>query len=329
MINIKLAKNSGFCFGVKRAIKLAEETANKYGKAITIGPIIHNPQMVQKLSEAGVRTVEDINEINDEPVIIRSHGIPVETFDKLHEKKIEIIDATCPFVAKAHQYAKLAKNDGYAIIILGNPTHPEIVALESYCLLDENKDDAVFIVESERMIASDTVSLLPASFKNKKIAVICQTTQNIDNLRELTFQLIPMVNELRIFNTICDATNVRQQSSLKLAKDCTIMIVIGGKNSSNTVMLAKLCSEFTITKHIEAADEIDISWFDICTSQSDNFSAMIGLTAGASTPDWIIIDIYNKIKSITGCTDGFVQAIEQIPGYMEEPYEYESSKRPQ
>jgi 4-hydroxy-3-methylbut-2-enyl diphosphate reductase len=329
LINIKLAKNSGFCFGVKRAIKLAEETADKYGKAITIGPIIHNPQMVQKLSEAGVRTVEDIDDISDEPVIIRSHGIPVETFDKLHEKNIEIVDATCPFVAKAHQYAKLAKADGYAIIILGNPTHPEIIALESYCRLGENIDDNVFIIESEQMVCADIVSLLPCSLKNKKIAVICQTTQNIDNLRKLTYQLIPVTNEIRIFNTICDATNVRQQSSLKLARDCTIMIVIGGKNSSNTVMLAKLCSEFTITKHIEAANELENSWFDICDSQNEDTDYTIGLTAGASTPDWIIIDIYNKIKTITGYVDGFVKTIEQIPGYMEEPNDHESSKRPQ
>jgi len=299
MLNISLAKNSGFCFGVKRAIRLAEETAQKYGKATTIGPIIHNPQMVERLSKIGVNAVDDIDLIDEGPVIIRSHGIPMESLQALKEKNIEIIDATCPYVDKAHEYAVSADKENYNIIILGNPTHPEIVALKS-CIKNE-------VTTWER----------PEDLPNTqftKVAVICQTTQNIQNLKCLAEQLIPKTNELRIFNTICDATNVRQSSTLLLANDCDLMIVIGGKNSSNTLMLAKLCSNITATKHIEAAEEVNKEWFDDIISNNGR----IGLTAGASTPDWIILDIYNKIKTIACIDSELTQSIENIPGYKEE-----------
>ena len=305
MKTIKLAKNSGFCFGVKRAIKLAEETAQKHGKAITLGPIIHNPQMVENLQKKGVSVADDTIVIGDEPVIIRSHGIPRETLDILKTKKNQIVDATCPYVAKAHEFAKIANQEKYEIFILGNYQHPEVIALKSYI------NGNVYFYES--------LDELPNK-KFNKVAVICQTTQNIDNLKKLTSSLLPVCTELRIFNTICNATNVRQNSSLDLAKKSDLMIVIGGKNSSNTKMLAKLCSEFSETKHIETAEELSKEWF----VNVDN----IGLTAGASTPDWIIIDIYNKIKVIVGDADDLVQSMDAIPGYKEESNEYECSKRP-
>lgn len=310
MTKIKLAKNSGFCFGVKRAIKLAEETAFKYGTATTIGPIIHNPQMVEHLSNAGVSAVENSSDITKGPVIIRSHGIPVETLNELQKKEIVIVDATCPYVAKAHDFAKLINQENYELFILGNPQHPEIIALKSYI-----NTSVYFWEENSNEIPKKKFS---------KVAIICQTTQNINNLYTLTQKLLTITTELRIFNTICNATNVRQQSSLELAKTCDLMIVIGGKNSSNTKMLAKLCSEYTLTKHIETADEIIEEWFH----SGDKNIECIGLTAGASTPDWIIIDVYNKIKVIVGDTGDLVQSVEAIPGYKEEPNEYECSKRP-
>jgi (E)-4-hydroxy-3-methyl-but-2-enyl pyrophosphate reductase len=304
-MNIRLAKNSGFCFGVKRAIKLAEQTAKQYGRAITIGPIIHNPQMVENLSKAGVMPFDDIDLIKEGPVIIRSHGVPIETLKQLKEKKCVIIDATCPYVAKAHKYAKLACKEKYEIFILGNPLHPEIIALRSY-------------IKGKSHIW-EVGDPLPSK-KLSKVAIICQTTQNKENLNKLTDLLLPLCNELRIFNTICNATNVRQESSLELAKKSDIMIVIGGKNSSNTKMLAQLCGEFAKTIHIETADEIDPE-FRIPNPKFKN----IGLTAGASTPDDIIIDVYNKIKTIVGNTvetPYMVSLLEDIPGYKEEPNDY-------
>ena len=131
-MQVLLAKNSGFCFGVKRAIRLAEETAKKYGSATTIGPIIHNPQMVESLNKAGVQAEENIDLIDKGPVIIRSHGIPVKDLKKIKDKKLVVIDATCPYVAKAHKFALLASKEKYEIFILGNPNHPEIIALKSF-----------------------------------------------------------------------------------------------------------------------------------------------------------------------------------------------------
>jgi 4-hydroxy-3-methylbut-2-enyl diphosphate reductase len=301
-MNIRLAKNSGFCFGVKRAIKLAEETALKYGRATTIGPIIHNPQMVESLRQVGVVAVDDIEQIKESPVIIRSHGISGESLARLREKKFDIVDATCPYVAKAHRFAKLASKEKYEVFILGDSSHPEIIALKSY-------------VESKVYIWEPGVEIPNRKFP--KVAVICQTTQNAENLSKLTNHLLPNCNELRIFNTICNATNVRQEASLELAKNCEIMIVIGGKNSSNTKMLAKLCGEYALTKHIETAAELNKKWF----KDLDLKDGYIGLTAGASTPDSIIIDIYNKIKAIVGDKTGFVESVESIPGYKEEPNE--------
>jgi 4-hydroxy-3-methylbut-2-enyl diphosphate reductase len=307
VVEIRLAKNSGFCFGVKRAIRLAEETATKYGKATTIGPIIHNPQVVAKLSVVGVNPIDDLSLIQDEPVIIRSHGIPVDTLLQLQSLGVDIVDATCPYVAKAHEFARAADKENYEIIIMGNPSHPEIIALKSYI------SSKVTIWEKPADLNSEKFS---------KVAVICQTTQNNDNLIELATALLPLSNEVRIFNTICSATDVRQQSSLQLAKDCSLMIVIGGKNSSNTLMLAKLCSKYTETKHIEEAHEVEGSWLDDVMQTGGR----VGLTAGASTPDWIIIEIYNKIKGIVGDNRGVVDTIDHIPGYQEEPNEYQCSK---
>jgi 4-hydroxy-3-methylbut-2-enyl diphosphate reductase len=303
MLNIQLAKNSGFCFGVKRAIKLAEETAKKYGGATTIGPIIHNPQMVESLNKAGVIAVDDISLINKGPVIIRSHGISIESLSELQNQKFDIVDATCPYLEKAHGFAKLVDNGNYEIIILGDPNHPEIIALKSYVKSN------VYIWENSKSLPKN---------KFTKVVVICQTTQNVNNLYKLTKLLLPISNEIRIFNTICNATNVRQESSLDLAKQCNLMIVIGGKNSSNTKMLAKLCAKYAPTKHIEIADEVDEKWF----KKLNHPNVRIGLTAGASTPDWIIIDIYNKIKVIVGDKENLVQSVESIPGYKEEPNEY-------
>ena len=300
MMQVMLAKNSGFCFGVKRAIKLAEQTATKYGHATTIGPIIHNPQMVERLKNAGVIAIDDISLIETGPVIIRSHGVSIETLTDLQKKGLDIVDATCPYVSKAQEFAKMADKGRYQIFILGNPDHPEIIALKSY-------------VEKATVIPTDISLTNSFSTSLSKVAVICQTTQNIDNLAKLVEQLLPISNELRIFNTICNATNVRQQSSLDLAKNCSIMIVIGGKNSSNTKMLANLCSEYTETKHIEVAEEIEEHWF----KNLNNPEANIGLTAGASTPDWIIIDVYNKIKVMVGDIENQVISVDSIPGYKE------------
>lgn len=296
MKQIKIAKNSGFCFGVKRAIKLAEETASLYEKAVTLGPIIHNPQMVEHLSAKGILEVNNVRELDERPVIIRSHGIPLYELELIRDKGIPLIDATCPYVSKAFDYAKKADEEGYEIFILGNPDHPEIIALKSY-------------IKGQYQIINNDFDLLPEK-RIPKAAIICQTTQNSQNLEKLVCKLLSQTNELRVFNTICNATNIRQDATIELAQKSDLLIVIGGKNSSNTKMLATLSAQYTETYHIETAAEINSEWFLKAES--------IGLTAGASTPDWIILDVYNKIIEIVGNKSKYATCIEDIPGYKEE-----------
>jgi (E)-4-hydroxy-3-methyl-but-2-enyl pyrophosphate reductase len=294
-MSVRIAKNSGFCFGVKRAIKIAFEAAKTSDEIITLGPIIHNPQMVQRLADEGIVSVNELDEIKGRPTIIRSHGIRKEILQTLKDDNIEIINATCPYVSKTQEYGEQLSKEGYRVIILGDKDHPEVKALQSY-------------VEGDVLIVGKAEDL-PASIYDR-VGIICQTTRNINDLQDLVQKLVPMCRELRIMNTICNATTVRQASTIELAKESDLMIVIGGKNSSNTKMLAKISENFVETYHIETEREIEKKWFDD--------RKRVGITAGASTPDWIIVEVYNKILKCMGNEDKNVANIEDIPGFKEE-----------
>nr|MDA3814454.1 4-hydroxy-3-methylbut-2-enyl diphosphate reductase [Candidatus Cloacimonadota bacterium] len=261
---------------------------------VTLGPIIHNPQMVAKLESEKIFKVDNIEQIKGRPTIIRSHGIKKEILDDLKKNNIEIINATCPYVSKTQDYAKSLSVDGYELIILGDRNHPEVKALRSY-------------VDQDVMIVANADELADKQFK--KVGIISQTTRRVEDLQELVTRLVPKCHELRVINTICNATTIRQNSTLALAKESDVMIVVGGKNSSNTKMLAKICESFVKTYHIEIACEIDKKWFK---DKQD-----IGLTAGASTPDWVIVEVYNEILKCIGNINK-VDNIEDIPGFKEE-----------
>ncbi|MCF7919863.1 MAG: 4-hydroxy-3-methylbut-2-enyl diphosphate reductase [Candidatus Cloacimonetes bacterium] len=293
-MEIRLAPNSGFCFGVKRAISMARETADSGKKIVTLGPIIHNPQVVQNLRKKGVHDVDNIADITDETVIIRSHGVEYEILEELKNKGFEIIDATCPYVAKAQELARLLSQENYPVVIMGNADHPEVKAICS------NISGTYYVIDKD--------GVLPEPYY-QKLGLISQTTKNLADFQELAGRLVPYAKELRIVNTICSATSVRQQASMALAKESDILIVIGGHNSSNTKMLANICKNIIETQHIETALEIDRQWFD--------GKKKIGLTAGASTPDWIIVNIYNEINKCTGNGSSIVTSIDEIPGYKE------------
>jgi len=293
-MSVRIAKNSGFCFGVKRAIKVALKTSKDNNEVVTLGPIIHNPQMVAKLEQENIIKVDNIEQIKGRPTIIRSHGVKKEILNKLEQNNIEIINATCPYVSKTQDYAKSLSEDGYELIIMGDRNHPEVKALRSY-------------VDKEVMIVANASELPDKQFK--KVGIISQTTRRVEDLQELVKELVPLCHEVRVINTICNATTIRQNSTLALAKESEVMIVVGGKNSSNTKMLAKICESFVKTYHIEVAEEIDKKWF--------NDKQDIGLTAGASTPDWVIVEVYNKILECIGNINK-VDNIEDIPGFKEE-----------
>ncbi len=294
-MKVKIAKNSGFCFGVKRAIRMAQNAAEQNHEIVTLGPIIHNPQMVEKLAQKGISVVKNLAEIKGRATIIRSHGVKREILQELQKRGIEIINATCPYVSKTQEFATQLDREGYQIIILGDKDHPEVIGLRSY-------------VKSESIIFSDATEI--PDRKIKKAGIICQTTRNIQDLQKLVYELIPKTDEMRVINTICNATSVRQQSTIELAKESDLMIVVGGKNSSNTKMLAKISGRIVKTYHIETADEMRSEWI--------RKAERIGLTAGASTPDWIILDVYNKIIETTGEFDKEVRNVEDIPGFKEE-----------
>ena len=293
-MSVRIAKNSGFCFGVKRAIKVALNTSKDNNEVVTLGPIIHNPQMVAKLEKENIIKVDNIEQIKGRSTIIRSHGVKKEILNKLEQNNIEIINATCPYVSKTQDYAKSLSEDGYELIIMGDRNHPEVKALRSY-------------VDKEVMIVANASELADKQFK--RVGIISQTTRRVEDLQELVKKLVPRSHEVRVINTICNATTIRQNSTLALAKESDVMIVVGGKNSSNTKMLAKICESFVKTYHIEVAEEIDKKWL--------NDKQDIGLTAGASTPDWVIVEVYNKILECIGNINK-VDNIEDIPGFKED-----------
>ena len=294
-MSVKIAENSGFCFGVKRAIKIALEAAQGNHQIVTLGPIIHNPQMVEKLASEGIERVNEVSEIQGRPTIIRSHGVKKEILEELIANDIEIINATCPYVSKTQEYAKELSEQGYLVVIMGDKNHPEVMALSSY-------------IEGECLIVTGAEDV--PEKKYQKVGIISQTTRKIDDLQKLVSTFIPKCHEMRVMNTICNATSIRQESTLELAKESDLMIVVGGRNSSNTKMLAKISEDFVETFHIETACEIDKKWF--------KDKRNIGLTAGASTPDWVIVEVHNKIIEYMGNINQKVDKIKDIPGFKEE-----------
>ena len=276
-MKVVLAKRAGFCFGVKRATQMAFEAAGKEQKTFTLGPIIHSPQVVNKLEQMGVGVVKDLTGVSNGTVIIRSHGVLASEMDEAHQKQLEVVDATCPFVKKAQEHVKYLSEAGYDVLVVGDADHPEVQGIVSY------GQGKVYVVAS-----GDEVKQLP---KMNKMGVVAQTTQSFDNLKSVVTECLKRGGEVRVYNTICDATAVRQQEATELAQQVDCVIVIGGFNSANTRRLAEICTEIQPrTHHIETAQEIDSTWFQGIET--------VGVTAGASTPKWIIDEVIERLEEI-------------------------------
>jgi 4-hydroxy-3-methylbut-2-enyl diphosphate reductase len=276
-MNVILAKQAGFCFGVKRATQIAFEAAGKDQKTYTLGPIIHSPQVVGKLEELGIRAVDSLDGLEEGTIIIRSHGVEQKEINEAQQKKLDIVDATCPFVKKAQEHVKSLSDAGYSVVVVGDAEHPEVQGIVSY------GGEKVYVVAS-----SDDVKKLP---KMSKIGVVAQTTQSFENLKNVVSGCLQRGGEIRVYNTICDATAVRQEEAKVLAGRVGCMLVIGGFNSANTRRLLEVCAEIQPrTYHIETADEINPAWFTGVDQ--------VGVTAGASTPKWIIDEVLNKIEQL-------------------------------
>ncbi|WP_457561753.1 4-hydroxy-3-methylbut-2-enyl diphosphate reductase [Caminibacter pacificus] len=276
-MKIEKAKSYGFCFGVRRAVEIAENSQN----AVTLGPLIHNPLEIQRLAENyNVKYVNDIDDINEniKRVIVRTHGIPKDKLQKLKEKNIEVIDATCPFVKKPQEIVEEMSKQGYDIVIFGDKNHPEIKGVMSYAV-----HDRVYVV------------LTPDELKDKrlreKIATVAQTTRKLSDYLKITNYLIENYKEVRVFNTICNATFENQDAVRELSKRADIMIIVGGKNSSNTKQLYNIAKENCESYLIESEDELNPEWF--------KNKKLCGISAGASTPEWLVEKIISKIKEMT------------------------------
>lgn len=277
-MQILLAESAGFCFGVKRATKMAFEAADRYCPICSLGPIIHSPQLVEKLAEKGVEVVDRVEDVRDGAVIVRSHGVPAEEIVELQKRNLKIVDATCPFVKKAQQHAAMLSHEGYAVVLVGEAEHPEVQGIVSYAAEGE-----VFVV-ADRIQAENLPSL-------SRIGIVAQTTQSFENFRQIVDACLSKSRELLVFNTICDATALRQSEARNIARQSDLMIVIGGFNSANTNRLAQICQEIQPrTYHVETVEQIKSEWFD--------GARVVGITAGASTPRWLIEEVVAVVGAI-------------------------------
>lgn len=276
MNKVTVAKSAGFCFGVDRAVKMVYNELESNTKVATLGPIIHNQDVVNDMNAKGARVVESVDELlPEETVVIRSHGVGREVYEKIAEKGCRMLDATCPFVAKIHKIVAEKSKEGYLVLIAGDVNHPEIQGIIGHC--EQN-----FCVFKDNFELKHVFEKNP-DFLRKKLAFVAQTTYNIIEWEEC-LKVIPKGNpDIVIFDTICSATDTRQSDAAELAKQSDVMLVVGGRHSSNTVKLYEVCSRYCKTYHIENSDELS-SLMLPCAGK-------IGITAGASTPAYIIEEV--------------------------------------
>ncbi|MGP1556858.1 4-hydroxy-3-methylbut-2-enyl diphosphate reductase [Peptostreptococcus stomatis] len=295
MKNILIADNAGFCFGVKRAMNMAWNELDKNDKVsiYALGPLIHNKQAVAKYEERGMLTVDTIEEIEkiesekirqgigedkDREMIIRSHGVSKSVYDEAKLKDIPIIDTTCPFVRKIHYLANKCFEDGKQLIVIGDRNHPEIIGINGWS-------------SHSAIIAKNLEEISNISFEtNKDYFIVAQTTMNEKEFDAIINYIRSLDIKFEVENTICSATRVRQESARELAQKVDLMIVIGGKHSSNTQKLVKICQDIVDTFSIETKEDLDRNLLEKYHT--------IGITAGASTPDWIIEEVINFLREL-------------------------------
>lgn len=277
-LEVRISDCAGFCWGVERALEMTLEAAEDAPKPVnSLGPLIHNPGVITDLGKRGVGVISDLADAHAGTVILRSHGVPRETKEKLTASSLTIVDATCPFVTSAQEKAARLKKDGYLVIILGEKDHPEVLGLRSYA-----GDDSL-VVESP--------ADLPPSLPSKRIGVVVQTTQSHERLSELVAHIAPSARELLVHNTICSATEQRQAAAIAMASDVDVVIVVGGRDSGNTRRLAELCAaQQPRTHHVESGAEIEEAWL--------RGAQTVGITAGASTPPEQIEAVAVRLQEI-------------------------------
>jgi (E)-4-hydroxy-3-methyl-but-2-enyl pyrophosphate reductase len=276
-VQIKKAKTQGFCFGVAITLKKAEETVASVGNVTTLGHIVHNPQMVRSLEEKGLRNADSIDDVDSGTLFVRAHGLPVEVFEKANSKGLQIVDATCPMVTKIHVQAEKLRADGYKILVVGDPNHPEVKGTLSHV-------PGAWCIQGP-----DDVDALPRA---SKVGVVVQSTWSGAGFTDIVRKLSSKYYEVRAVNTICTDTHNRQFEAAQLAKEVEVMVVVGGKTSANTKHLADLAStQGARSYHIEGPDELQPHWFEGV--------GVAGLMSGASTPGWLVDRVEERMEALS------------------------------
>ena len=287
-MNITLAESAGFCFGVSRAVKMVEDLLKQGETVATLGPIIHNPQIVERFRKRGVSIIESPDEAEaDSVVVIRSHGVSAQIYEQLLQKGVRIADATCPFVSKIHRIVVEATRDGRTVLIAGDRNHPEVEGICGHCRKTPQGEDS-FIVFRDAQELSSLAELCPEITK-KPVTVVAQTTFSMDEWKNSKKILKKVYTNALSFDTICNATALRQSQASELSRRCDLMIVVGGKHSSNTAKLCEVCRENCETYLVETADELPM--------EALQRAANVGVTAGASTPADIIKEVLETMSN--------------------------------
>ena len=276
-MKIFLAKDAGYCFGVRDAVNLAYDTAEDHGDVYMLGHIVHNENVVKDLNDAGTKVVESLDDVPaGKPILFRAHGTPEDTWKDAKTNNMNIVDATCPLVLEIHEEVKNLEEEGRKIIIIGDHGHDEVVGIAA-----QVKDPIIL----------SNVKEAKALRKMKKAGVVSQSTQMIENVQEIINVLVEKVFDLRFVNTICFPTRRNHEQIKELATKCEVMIVIGSFTSANSKRLTQLALERNKRSYqLTNADDLEKSWFENCET--------VGISAGASTPDDIIRDVVEKIKEI-------------------------------
>jgi 4-hydroxy-3-methylbut-2-enyl diphosphate reductase len=276
------SRYAGACYGVERALSLVDEAAcgsagEGTASVYTLGPLIHNPQVVNELQARGVKEVRTIEEAGTGTLVIRSHGVAPAIIEQAQSQGLQVIDATCPHVSKAHEAARHLREQGYLVVVVGELGHPEVEGIRAYA-----GNDAIVVQEP---------SDLPTRLASERIGIVVQTTQVADALKAIVDALEKRGITPTVRNTICFATKQRQEAAAELAGIVDVMVVVGGRNSGNTTRLAKLCRAVCPkTYHIESVAEIDPAWFEN--------ARLVGITAGASTPENQIIAVERALERL-------------------------------
>ena len=277
-MEVKIAEVIGFCFGVERAIEIALKAIKEGEEVYTIGPLIHNIEVIKELEKKGIRIANSIEEIKGEKIIIRAHGVPPTFYEEAKKLEKKIYDGTCPYVKLVQNLAKKLFKEGYEVIIIGKKEHPEIKGVMGY-------------IENKGIVISSPNEVKNLNIKNKRIGIVVQTTFREDIFKKIVNKILSKSFEIKIFNTRCPDTRLRQEKTLELAKESDLMIIVGGKDSSNTMRLFEISKKYSkFAYHIEKPEEIKREWFKGVKK--------VGIAGGSSTPKEIVLKVKEIIENI-------------------------------